>query len=790
MAHQVRPRLHLTYISTFQARPSTRRLATEAPGIGSSECFTFRCANRRLLMYDHRLRMQLQFWGQLISICLLMTLTGFAQSASTNVPPVDYETARFSRVVRAIPVEEEITIDGRLDEEAWQRAEPARDFTQSGRSPNPGYPASQLTEVRFLYDTENLYVGAICWEKDVANMIVNGLKRDYQTNQGDEVGLMLDSLNDDRSGFFFGTNPAGARRDLQVANDSQANTDWDGVWDVRVSLEEDRWVAEFVIPFKTLRFSSSPSQEWGLNLFRKLRRANEESNWAPLPRRYNMTRISVAGTLTGLEGISQGRNLKVKPFAVAGFTQQRSGDDLETNFDPDGGFDAKYGLTQSLTLDATFRTDFSQSEVDQDQVNLTRFNLFFPEKREFFLENAGVFGFGGRRAATFGRGGGANLIPFFSRRIGLSPSGTPIPIIGGARVSGTAGSYDIGFLAMKTESEGGIPSNNFEVGRVKKNLLNNSFVGAIITSRDSPVPGDYNRVYGADAVFQFYNRLDISGYILQSDSPDTAGQNQARKFAVGWRDDTVSFGADYEKVEDDFNPEMGFIRRDDNSHYSSDFSFLPRFDSSDLVRNMSFRTNYDYWAGLTGEIETREHDMTLGVTFENSASMNFATTETFERLSEEFSRYSIPIGDYKFRNYSISYNSDRSRLVGGRINYNWGDFWNGTRRSIGGDVTLKPSYHWQIDTSYSRNDIQVPAGDFVTTLVGVKVLYAFNSRAFLNTFVQYNAERNQFTINIRFNLIHRPLSDIFVVFNERRDTVTGNVLDRGVVIKFTNLFDF
>ncbi len=719
---------------------------------------------------------------------VFLAAAAFGQSSDG---PVDYETARFSRIVTAVAIEQAITLDGRLDEEAWQSAEPATDFTQGGPSPRPGYPASQPTEVRFLYDGENIYIGAICYEKDVANMIVNGLKRDFQSNQGDELGVVFDSLNDDRSGFFFSTNPAGARRDLQIANDSTINQQWDGVWDVRVSVGEDRWVAEFRVPFKTLRFSSSESQEWGLNMYRKIKRANEESHWAPLPRRYRMTRVSLAGTLTGLEGVSQGRNLKVKPYGKAGVTQVRSSSGLDADSEFDGGFDAKYGLTQSLTLDVTYRTDFSEVEVDQDQVNLTRFNLFFPEKREFFLENSGLFAFGSRRASTFGRGGGANLIPFFSRTIGLSPSGTPIPVIGGARVSGTvAGSYEVGFLTMKTESAGDVPSNNFLVGRVKKNLLNNSFIGAIFTNRDSSVAVDYNRVYGADAVFQFYNRLDISGYILQSDTPGREGPAQARKLAVGWRDNDLSFGADYEKVEDDFNPEMGFIRRDDNSHYSGDFSYLPRLFGSDLIRNLTFRTNFDYWEGLTGEIETREHSATFGVSFENSAMLNFTTGETFERLDEEFRRYSIPVGDYKFRNYSVSYNSDRSRVIGGRVNYNWGDFWTGTRRSIGGDITLKPNYHWQIDTSFSRNDIEVPAGTFVTTLVGFKVLYAFSSRAFLNTFLQYNAERNQFSSNIRFNIIHHPLSDVYLVFNERRDTVTGEVLDRGVAFKFTNLFNF
>jgi hypothetical protein len=731
-------------------------------------------------------------WTPLAVISLLFSSpVAFGQTSPSNDgTPVDYETARFSRIAKAIATEQPITLDGRLDEDVWQLATPATDFTQGGRSPNPGFPASQPVEVRFLYDDENIYIGAICWEEDVDNMIVNGLKRDFTSNQGDELGIVFDSLNDDRSGFFFSTNPAGARRDLQIANDSQINQDWDGVWDVRVRVEEDRWVTEFMVPFKTLRFSSSETQEWGLNMYRKIRRVNEESHWAPLPRRYNMTRVSLAGTLTGLEGIDQGRNLKIKPYGKAEFTQTRPDGQLETNSDFDGGFDAKYGLTQSLTLDVTYRTDFSQAEVDQDQVNLTRFNLFFPEKREFFLENSGVFGFGGRNSAAQGRGGG-NLIPFFSRTIGLSPSGSPIPIVGGTRVSGTvAGNYEVGLLAMKTESDGDVPSNNYLVSRIKKNLLRNSFIGAIVTSRDSSIAGDTNRVYGADAVFQFYNRLDISGYVIQSDTPGMDGPSQARKFAAGWRDNDLSFGADYEKVEDDFNPEMGFIRRRDNSHYSGDFSYTPRFDNSDLVRNLSIRTNFDYWEDLTGEIETREHRGSLGITFENSSSVTYTTTETFERLEADFSRYSIPVGDYKYRNNSIAYSSDRSRKVGGRASYGWGDFWSGTRRSLSGSLTLKPNYHWQIDTTYSRNDIKVPVGDFVTTLLGFKVLYAFSSRTFLNTFVQYNADRNQFSTNIRFNIIHHPLSDIFVVFNERRDTITGEVLDRGVVFKFTNLFNF
>ena len=722
-------------------------------------------------------------------IFLSLAAAGRAQTP-TDPPEIDFETARFSRIAHALAIEEAIVIDGRLDESAWGNAVPVTGFLQSGRSRNPGGPATERTEVRFLYDAGNLYIGAICFESDIDGMVINGLTRDFPTNLGDEFGMIFDTLDDDRSGFFFGTNPASAKADSQLANESQYNDDWDAVWDVQVRVEEDRWVAEFVIPFRTLRFSSSASQEWGLNMFRKIRRRNEESYWSPVPRRYGLSRISLAGTLTGLEDIRQGRNLKVKPYGKAGFTQERSAGDLETDSDFNGGFDAKYGLTQSLTLDVTYRTDFSQAEVDQEQVNLMRFNLFFPEKREFFLENSGVFAFGSRRAATFGRGGGENLIPFFSRSIGLSSEGTPIPIVGGARVSGTIGRYEVGVLSMKTESETGTPSNDFVVGRIKRNLLGNSFVGAIVTSRDSSIEGDYNRVYGVDAVFQFYNNLDISGYLLESRTPGTSGHDRAGKLAIGWREDDWNLGGAFEKVEDDFNPELGFIRRDDNSHYSGNFAYEPRLESNERIRNLSFRTRYDFWEGVTGDIETRRYDVTAGVVFENGASINFTTTESFERLNEEFSRYSIRVGDYAFRDYALSYTSDRSRKVGGTIRYDWGDFWNGTRRSIGGDVTFKPTYHWQIDTTFSRDDIEVPTGDFVTTLVGLKVLYARSSRSFLNAFLQYNAERNQFSTNIRFNLIHHPLSDIFIVFNERRDTVTGKVVDRGLVFKFTNLFNF
>ncbi len=711
---------------------------------------------------------------------------------------INYEAIRLERVVSAVRITEKLSIDGHLDEPAWALASPATDFIQWG--PRPGEPASERTEVRFLYDDENLYVGAICFDSEPTRLVVSGLKEDFTFAESDNVAMVLDSLHDRRSAFQFGVNPAGAKRDSQVTNNSQFNNDWDGVWDAKTSTNDEGWIAEFVIPFRTLRFSQSPSQEWGVNLSRLVVRKNEESEWSPIPIRYRMSRISQAGTLVGLEGIRQGRNLKVKPFATAGVTQVRgTNGQIRTLKDYDGGVDAKYSLTPSLTLDTTYRTDFAQVEVDQQQVNLTRFNLFFPEKRDFFLENAGTFNFGG---SSFQGGGGANLVPFFSRTIGLS-GGTPIPIIGGARVSGKVRSYDAGFLTMKTGSftDGVrlIPSKNYLVGRLKRNFSTSSWIGALVTNRDSNVAGDYNRVYGADAHFQFYDRLEFDSFLLRSDTPGKSGKNQARRFAPSWRDNELVIAAEYNSVQTNFNPEMGFIRRRDMTQYSGDFSWLPRLRRS-TVRNLIFTTNLDYYEGANGKVETRTQGINLGAQFLNNGSVNFSLNEHFDRLVNTFlirsrrqghaSDLPIAAGDYKYREYLLRFQTNQGRRIGGNGNINVGEFWNGHRKSFGGGLGWRVDHHLNIDLDYNHNRVDLPNGSFRTTLVGARFLYGFTPRAFLNAYFQYNADTHQVSSNIRFNIIHHPLSDLYLVYNDRRDTLGGQLIERAFIVKLTNLFNF
>ncbi len=720
---------------------------------------------------------------------VLVCVTGVVLSAQGRAVSIDHDAIRATRIVTAIKITEPITLDGGLDERAWELAVPGTDFFQ--KFPNNGAPSTERTEVRFLYDDENLYVGFKCFDSDPAHLLIKDLKEDFEFGNTDLVQVFIDSLHDKRSGFAFSVNPAGAKRDTQVANSDRTNQDWDAVWDAKVSRNDEAWFVEYRIPFKTLRFSNSPTQEWGVNASRKILHKNEETHWAPVPVRYSGTRADQAGTLRGLENIRQGRNLKIKPFMIGGGTQSRAaGATLRTSHDYDGGFDAKYSLTPSMTLDTTFRTDFAQVEVDQQQVNLTRFNLFFPEKRDFFLENSGTFSFGvGSRSSNTS----ANLVPFFSRRIGLSAAGTPIPIVGGARVSGQVDRFDVGVLAMKTERSGSTPSNSYVVGRVKRNLMRNSFVGAIVADRESGVAGDYNRVYGPDLHLQLYDRLEIDSFVLRSDTPGKPNDNLARTLTTAWRDDELTVAAEYNAVQANFNPEVGFVRRGNMGQYSGEVSWSPQLNKSETIRNLNFGTSVDYFKDGDGGIETRAQEATAGIYFEDNGYVNVTATDTFDRLVRPFpirSTISIGSGDYEYMRYAAKFNSGSRRKVAVDGTIGWGEFWNGDSASVSAGLEMRPNYHLNVDLSYSRNHVTLPNGAFTTNLVGARLLYGFSPRLFLNAFIQYNADTHQVSSNYRFNFTHHPLSDLYLVYNDRRDTTSGQLIERALILKLTNLFNF
>lgn len=355
---------------------------------------------------------------------------------------------------------------------------------------------------------------------------------------------------------------------------------------------------------------------------------------------------------------------------------------------------------------------------------------------------------------------------------------------------------------MKTESiversGAGVPSNTYSVGRVKRNLLKNSWVGTLLTNRDSSNPGDYNRVYGADAHFQFRDKLEFDSYILRSDTPGRSGRNQARRFQTAWKDDERTISAEYNSVQPNFNPEVGFVRRRDVEHYAGELAWSPLFRNNRTVRSLNFGTTFDYFGGSgTGKVETRTQEGTTGIQFWNGSSVNFTVTETFDRLVNALRipagnpHVAILPGDYKFSEYRVRVNTTQSRKIGGNGTFGWGDFYNGKRKTLNGTLNLKPNYHVNVNLNYDRNQVTLPNGSFTTNLIGTRFTFAFTPRSFLNAFIQYNADTHQISSNIRFDFTHRPLSHLYLVYNDRRDTLTGELLERAFIIKLTNLFSF
>jgi uncharacterized protein DUF5916/cellulose/xylan binding protein with CBM9 domain len=714
--------------------------------------------------------------------------TGNGAAVVHRLTEAEFDAVRATRILTAVRTTDRIELDGRLDEPAWALASPAKDFIV--RVPDNGAPAGERTEVRVVYDQDNIYFGVMAYDSQPSRIFVKELKRDFDLNGTDVLQVIIDSLHDGLGGYSLSVNPAGARRDNHLSLNG-GNVDWDAVWDVATRRTEEGWIAEYSVPFKTLRFTNAPTQEWGIQFSRRVIRLNEESVWSPLPFRFSTARMNLAGTLRGLENVAPGRNFKVKPYFLGQTTQTRVAGEMVTtesfdNWDDYGkGFDIKYSLTPALTLDTTYRTDFAQVEADQQQVNLTRFNLFFPEKREFFLENTNMF--------TFGPGG--NLVPFFSRRIGLSAAGVPVPVLAGARTSGQVGRpYNLGVLAMRTDAFGLTPANNYFVGRMRRNLMPNSWVGAIGTHRDSTNPGDYNRVYGADAHFQFYDdRLEFEAYLLRSDTPGRSGENLARRFQTGWRDDELTINVEHNAVLPNFNPEVGFVRRGDISHYAGELTWAPRVDHP-TIQNYTMGTTVDYYERASlDSMETRVQEANAGIRFRNNGSTNFTVARTFDRLFEPFNirpNITIPAGDYEYTNYVGSFNIGQGRQITGNASYNWGEFWDGKSKAWSGAIGWRPDYHFSFDGTYSRNAVTLPGGPFTTNLIGARFLYAFTPRAFFNAFLQYNRDTKQVSSNIRFNITYRPLSDIYVVYNDTRDTVRGQSVGRSFTIKITRLFDF
>ena len=706
------------------------------------------------------------------------------------------------RLVGAVEARAPMTIDGALDEEAWRTAQPAGAFVQA--EPHEGEPASELTEVRIAYDRDALYIGVVCHDTPPAVLVVNDIRKDFGTGEQDSFELILDTFADRRNGFVFVVNPAGAKSDTQIANEGRdVNTNWDAVWNVATTRSENGWTAEIRIPFKTLRFERGADRIWGVNFSRHIRRKNEVDYWSPVPRVYNLYRASMAGTLGGLPDASQGRNLRVKPWIAADVTRGLAGDDFDR--DAHAGLDVKYGVTPSLTLDVTVKPDFAQAEADEQQVNLTQFSLFFPEKREFFLENSGMFYFGDIPRES--RLGNARFAPpeeemllFFSRRIGLTDKGEEIPIAAGGRLTGRVGRTGVGLMTIQTQDVPGRAGDNYTVLRGRRDILRNSDVGAIFLSRQSAgASSDRNQVAGVDANFRFVRALSLNGFLSRSWTPGVDGGEMAGKGSVVWNDNFLHTQYSLLSVGDNFRDDIGFIKRRGIRKHFADFGirFRPEWWRKLGIRELHPHTRYNIYTDQSNTKVTHTNHIAMAWFFERGGYLELQWNPRFERITVPFAirpDQSFAVGSYGWNEYVLELETDHSRKVSGSALITSGGFWSGSQVSTKVGVLFRPSYHLTFDVALQRNDIHLPfpMHDFVTNLVTSRIGYAFNTRTFLDTLVQYNTDLKQLSANIRFDLIHRPLSDLFIVYNEQQLTETPIPINtgRGLIVKYTHMLAF
>ncbi len=717
--------------------------------------------------------------------------SGQAQGTPIDVERAPRPTAQISRIAEAM------VVDGQLDEAGWSGATPLTGFVQS--RPDAGMPASERTIVRFTYDDDTIYLGAICFDSDPSRLVVSSLKQDFSSGSSDVLGITLDTYLDRRNGFMFLVNPQGALKDVQIFDDSRSeDQEWEGPIRVATVVHDSGWTVEMAIPLSTLRFAPKEGEQiWGLQVMRRIRRRGEDAFWAPLDRRNQIHKMSKAGTLHGLRDIEPGRNLRVKPYALLDNARGvgLSTEDRGTN--GDFGVDVKFGVTPGLALDLTYRTDFAQIEVDREQVNLTRFPLFFPEKRDFFVENSGTFAFGDQSERSYRTGVSLrDLTLFHSRRIGLRGSGEPIPIVGGGRLTGRAGGFELGLLNMQTESVDGTPGENFTVLRARRSL-GSSDMGAILINREATGadvdghPG-FNRSYGIDANIRPHRSLLIAPYLAVTSSPNADGNEVAARMWVGWRDRTWDASALFRHIGDAFNPTVGFVRRRDIRQSYATVGVHPS-PGMRAIQEVNPYLELDHITDLDARLVTRRRTAGFDVTFVDGGRLGLKYDDRFELLDLPFNVATgrvIPVGAYEFQEGSLSYSASPGRAVSGSVAVSAGDFFSGSKTTLSGSVLWRPSYHFALDVSASHNDISLPDGAFSADVVGARAEYGFSTKLFASAFVQYNAAADQWVTNVRLNYLHSPLSDLFLVYTERRDSAAGESIERVLTAKLSKSIGF
>ncbi len=735
------------------------------------------------------------------TIQLCVVTAALAQpAANAAAPPAGAHVATASRAPEAPTMDGDV-----LGDPAWASATPISGFTQE--QPNEGQPSSERTEVRVIFTKDTLYIGAVLYDSDPTGLIVTDARLDEPMDDTDSFQMIVDTYRDRQNGFVFGTNPAGIEYDGQVTNEGQGggglgfgqmqsggsgsgfNINWDGAWTVRAGTGDHGWSAEFAIPFRTLRYPASASQTWGINFQRNIRRKNERTYWAPIPRQFNLYRLSLAGSLSGVETPAL-RNLRVTPFALG--NALASGEaPVDTEADFDFGGDLKYSITPSLTLDATVNTDFAQVEVDDQQVNLDRFTLFFPEKRPFFLENAGFF--------SVGNPGEVDL--FFSRRIGIGDNGQSIPIMGGGRVSGKAGKFNVGLLNMQTSDfDDIVASTNFSVARISRDLPNRSSIGAIFTNRaatgDLAGDDEYGRTFGVDGKIGFGLTTVVSGFAAKTETPGVDDSDHAFNVRSQTNRPQWDLNLGYQEVGSGFNPAIGFLSR--RGYRKPDASLMTRFRPDDFFNIQELRphaTFRGFW-GLDGFQETGFMHLDNHWQFRDSTEIHTGMNLTREGVRTPFEIYPgifVPPGTYDHAEAQLVAMSNQGAPFSVSMRATIGGFFGGDRVTLNPTIRMRAGDALTTQLDYQRNNIDLPWGEFVTNLVRARVSYSFSSRMFTQALIQYNDRADLWSMNFRFGWLQAANTGLFVVYTDTRGLYDlferPERTDRSLTIKYSYMLD-
>src|SRR5437870_2693752 len=724
----------------------------------------------------------------------LFSVAVHAQQATSQTPAQSSQENTGPRLIQAKRVTDAIKVDGILDEPAWSLAQPATDFLQ--QQPNEGATASERTEVRVLFDDKNIYFGISAFDSDAAHINARELVRDADFSNDDTVSIVLDTYHDRRNGFRFVVNPLGTQQDALITDEGRdINVTWNGSWISAGRIDDQGYTVEIEIPLTTLRFKEG-IQSWGLNISRIIRRKNEENLWTSWQRSFGLERVSQAGELSGVDEIKRRRLYEVKPYVSGGWREgvpQVGAPGFDAGVQGKVGLEvAKVGITPSLTAEFTANPDFGQAEVDNQIVNLSRFSVFFPEKRDFFLENSGIFLFGRQ---------GANQA-FFTRRIGLTDNGAPVPIDYGVKVTGKIGPYNLGFLQVQTRKLGetstsfGIPRQQFSVLRVKRDILKRSYIGAILVNRQGATAmggSNYNRVGGADAEFNLTDHYKVKAFWMGSATPGVRSGAGSSRLESIFENDLYRFITVYEDVGAKFNPEAGFIERNAIHQYFGQLAYKPRPKFIPHVQQMEFETQIEYYTDRAGQLATRQTELSWDTIFKNSSEFFFRPIEAVnDVLTEPFQirpGIIIPAGTYQFNRPRVSFTSDLSQRIVFTRREKWGDFYSGTRDETSGGITWRPNSHLLVDLSESYNRVRLREGNFTTSLFSGRLNYNFSRKLLTSALIQLNSAARLSVINVRLRYIYRPNSDFFIIYNQS----TGAGLERpshSLQIKLTRDFTF